>query len=168
MSKNIFTKQPLTPEQQLVLLKERGLEIQDEERALCFLQAVSFFRLTPYMRPFQKPGFNHDFKEGAGFRQLSGLYDFDRRLRLLVIDAVERFEVGVRAHISNTLGVKYGSHWYMDSRHFKNQYHHCDLITYIAKKQQEALRDFNREKERIERLAQASDEHKVGLIAKRK
>ena len=93
-----FTKPAIDVEEQLQLLKSRGLKILDESRARCFLQAVSFFRLTPYMRPFQQPDDpQHHFRPGAGFRDLSRLYDFDRRLRLLVMDAIERVEVAARA-----------------------------------------------------------------------
>lgn len=95
----VFTKPAITPIEQLELLKERGLTIIDEPRSLCFLEAVSFFRLTPYMRPFQTGNCDHQFKDGAKFNHLTKLYDFDRRLRLLVIDAIERTEVAVRAHI---------------------------------------------------------------------
>ena len=95
-----FNKPAITPEQQLALLEQRGLSILDRPRALAFLQSVSFFRLTPYMRPFQVNA-QHSFVAGTGFRQLAEIYDFDRRLRLLVIDAIERAEVAVRGHMSN-------------------------------------------------------------------
>ena len=82
---NKFTKPAITVSQQIQLLKDRGLEIRDESRTVLFLEAVSFFRLSPYMRPFQQSGDNqHGFKADVGFRQISQLYDFDRRLRLLV------------------------------------------------------------------------------------
>ena len=48
-----FAKPAITPEDQLQLLIDRGLTIQDQDRALSFIKAVSFFRLSPYMRPFQ-------------------------------------------------------------------------------------------------------------------
>ena len=120
----IFTKPAISPMQQLELLKQRGLIILEESRALRFLEVVSFFRLTPYMRPFQHSNNDHLFKNGVEFNQLTRLYDFDRRLRLLIIDAIERIEVAVRARISNVLGQKYGSHWYLDKSHFKKSYDH--------------------------------------------
>ena len=73
----VFTKPAITPAQQIELLKQRGLIILDETRALCFLEAVSFFRLTPYMRPFQHPDNRHQFLYGTKFSQLTRLYDFD-------------------------------------------------------------------------------------------
>lgn len=48
-----FSKPAIDIPAQLALLKQRGLTIQDESKTYCFLEAVSFFRLTPYMRIFQ-------------------------------------------------------------------------------------------------------------------
>jgi len=63
-----FAKPAISVAEQIALLKERGLEIQDEARAGLFLRAVSFFRLTPYMRPFQLSGDpKHGFREGLVF-----------------------------------------------------------------------------------------------------
>ena len=71
---NTFTKPAIEVAEQIQLLKNRGLNIQDEQRAILFLEAVSFFRLTPYMRPFQVEGNSqHQFKENIGFRQISRL-----------------------------------------------------------------------------------------------
>ena len=107
-----FSKPAIDIPAQLTLLKQRGLTIQDEAKAHCFLEAVSFFRLTPYMRPFQlSEDADHGFKPGTRLQALTRLYDFDRRLRLLVMDAIERIEVAARAVISNHMGPQYGSHW---------------------------------------------------------
>lgn len=163
----VFTKPAITPVQQLHLLKQRGLTILDESRALCFLEAVSFFRLTPYMRPFQHSDDRHQFEAGTKFSQLARLYDFDRRLRLLAIDAIERTEVAIRAHISNALNQKYGSHWYIDSHHFKKIYDHQRLIQGIRDKQQVALDDFNRECLRIDNVQMTDDAYKRKLKLKR-
>lgn len=147
-----FTKPAITVAEQLVLLKERGLEIQDESRAALFLESVSFFRLTPYMRPFQVSGDpEHGFRKGTGFRQLSQLYDFDRRLRLLVIDAVERIEVAVRAVTSNYLGPAYGGHWYLQRDMFKDRYDHRRLLDSIDAGQRKELQHYKRESARIDR-----------------
>ncbi|RUR04154.1 Abi family protein [Legionella sp. km772] len=165
--KAVFTKPAITPEQQIELLKQRGLIIFDEARALCFLEAVSFFRLTPYMRPFQHPDNRHQFLSGTKFSQLTRLYDFDRKLRLLIIDAVERTEVAIRAHISNKLNALYGSHWYLDRIYFKKNYDHLRLIQNIQGKQQIALDDYERECQRIDALQTADEVYKNRLKLKR-
>ncbi|MEQ3637109.1 MAG: Abi family protein [Marinobacter sp.] len=163
-----FTKPAISVAEQLTLLKQRGLQIQDEERAALFLEAVSFFRLTPYMRPFQpSEDPDHSFAPGTGFRQLSQLYDFDRRLRLLVMDAIERVEVAIRAAISNHMGPLHGAHWYLESRLFKRRYDHHRLLRTIRDKQQKAQQDYDREARRIDQLAHA-DEHRKQLLKQRR
>jgi len=163
-----FAKPAISVAEQIALLKERGLEIQDEARAGLFLRAVSFFRLTPYMRPFQLSGDpKHGFREGAGFRQLSRLYDFDRRLRLLVIDAIERIEVGVRCITSNHMGPTYGAHWYLRRELFKDRYDHKRLLDSIDEVQRKALQHYWRESARIDRQQNAAPERKIELKRRR-
>lgn len=158
-----FRKPAIDISAQLALLKQRGLSIQDERKAHCFLEAVSFFRLTPYMRPFQIPeDANHSFKPGTSLRALTRLYDFDRRLRLLVIDAIERIEVAARAAISNHMGSRYGAHWYLEARFFQRDYRHQMLLDSIRSKQDKALQDHMRECRRID-ASQASDVRKAQL-----
>lgn len=147
-----FVKSAIPPIEQVVLLKQRGLIVLDEEEALSVLNAVSFFRLTPYMRPFQIQGHEHQFKPNVSFEQIIRLYSFDRRLRLLVIDAIERIEVAVRAHISNELCAQYGTHWYLDKKYFKNSYQHERLIQTIREKQKNALEDYHHDCHRIVRI----------------
>jgi abortive infection bacteriophage resistance protein len=68
----VFTKPAITPTEQIELLKKRGLLISDEAHALYFLNVVSFFRLTPYMRPFQIINSKHQFKSA---RKLASHYN---------------------------------------------------------------------------------------------
>lgn len=125
-----FKKPAIDVHDQLALLKKRGLAIQDETRATCFLESVSFFRLTPYMRPFQcSDDAEHGFRKGAALKDLTRLYDFDRRLRLLVMDALERVEVAVRACLSNHMASAHGSHWYLQRSLFQKSYRHDELLT---------------------------------------
>lgn len=163
-----FEKPSISVVDQIELLKQRGLRIHDEPRATYFLEAVSFFRLSPYMRPFQIPGdADHNFEPGIGFRELSQLYDFDRRLRLLVIDAIERVEVAVRALISNHMGPNYGAHWYLDRSMFKNDYDHQRLLNAIRSAQEKAVKDYKREIAKIERLQRADEQRKLLLKQRR-
>ena len=50
-----FDKPALHVEQQLELLKQRGLQVANDDSAMRFLEVVTLFRLSPYMRPFQQP-----------------------------------------------------------------------------------------------------------------
>jgi abortive infection bacteriophage resistance protein len=155
-----FSKPAIDVPAQLGLLKRRGLIIHNEARAEHFLQSVSFFRLSPYMRPFQQPdAIDHLFREGSQFRQLTRLYDFDRRLRLLTMDAIERVEIASRSVISNHMGPAHGSHWYLNPGLFHLKFDHQRLLATLSMKQASATRDYQRECERIDR-SHASDARK--------
>lgn len=159
-----FQKPAIGIPAQLALLKQRGLSIQDEAKAHSFLEAVSFFRLTPYMRPFQEPDdANHAFRAGSRLRDLTRLYDFDRRLRLLVMDAIERIEVAARAAISNHMGPAHGAHWYLSRQLFHESYRHQELLESIGSKQNRARLDHHRECRRIE-TSNASPARKQQLM----
>jgi len=147
-----FSKPAIDVPAQLELLELRGLNIHNGARAEAFLRSVSFFRLSPYMRPFQKPeDVEHRFRDGSQFSQLTRLYNFDQRLRLLTMDAIERVEVASRAVISNHMGPVYGSHWYINPQIFHHAYDHQRLLTTLSLKQSTATRDYQRECERIDR-----------------
>lgn len=159
----LFSKPAIDIPAQLALLKQRGLTILDEGKAHCFLEAVSFFRLTPYMRPFQiLEDAEHGFRPGTRLQALTRLYDFDRRLRLLVIDAIERIEVAARAAISNHMGPHFGAHWYLESRFFQRDYRHQALLDSIHSKQDKARQDHMRECRRID-ASQATEARKAQL-----
>lgn len=76
-----YSKQPLTIEQQISLLKGRGLAIADEVAAQKMLGTISYFRLANYFRPMEIDKQNHQFKPGATFENAMRLYDFDASLR---------------------------------------------------------------------------------------
>ena len=51
MSK-IYNKTPLSFQEQISLLKRRGLEIDNEPKAISYLQEISYYRLSAYFFPF--------------------------------------------------------------------------------------------------------------------
>lgn len=146
-----FKKPPLAVEEQLQLLKERGLTIRDDERAAALLEVVSLFRLSPYMRPFQHAGNpDHRFLEGATLADIVTLYRFDRELRNLVMDALERVEVAVRARIGNTMAIRYDdAHWYLQRTHFKRHFDHARLLDELKQKLEREREHFAKEVDRI-------------------
>ena len=98
----VFNKPPLTYEKQVELLLSRGLIVTDRKRAERHLANISYYRLSAYMLPYKKKenGIIIDtFKEGTTWDDIYDLYVFDRKLRLLVFDAIERLEVAIRTQI---------------------------------------------------------------------
>jgi abortive infection bacteriophage resistance protein len=110
MSTKNYNKTPTTWEEQVALMKDRGLIVPDVERALRYMKQISYYRLSAYFLPFQ--AIKDKFNEGSSFDQILDLYKFDRELRLLAFDCIERIEISIRAQITYILAHNYNtSHW---------------------------------------------------------
>lgn len=117
----VYTKPPLSVEDLVARLTSRGLQVPDATRAQRYIRHIGYFRLSPYTIPFQVPGTDHVLRDGTAFDDILDLYVFDRALRLLVLDALERVEVAIRSALTDHMSVKYGdSHWYLDRAHFRD------------------------------------------------
>ncbi len=124
-----FPKPSKTIPEQIELLSERGLDIPDRERAHRYLANISYHRLSAYMRPFYQPGLpEHRFVSDTQFDDILDLYIFDRELRLLLLDAIERLEVALRAQLANTLAEHHGPHGYLEPSVFDDRYDHACLL----------------------------------------
>jgi abortive infection bacteriophage resistance protein len=101
---------------------DRGVVVQDHDLAKHYLEKIGFYRLAGYSLPFQKGGTGadrHDCKVPVEFQTILDRYIFDRKFRLLLMDAIERIEVSIRASFSNTIAITHGSHWYLDASLFE-------------------------------------------------
>ncbi|WP_409485040.1 Abi family protein [Arsenicicoccus dermatophilus] len=109
-----YTKPHLTYNEQVDRLRERGLAVPDEAAAVRLLRTVGYYRLSAYVYPFRvllpagarEKGHtrSEDLVEGASIDHVRDLWEFDRRLRLLVLDGAEVIEVGLRAQLAYVLG----------------------------------------------------------------
>lgn len=117
MPKKSYNKPPLTFAEQLQKLKDRGLEVADEPRAISYLQQISYYRLSAYFLPYQSV--KDTFDKGTTFHQIIQTYAFDRELRLLVFDCIERIEVAIRTQFIYQMATHYNnSHWQDDQSLF--------------------------------------------------
>jgi len=129
-----YEKTVLNIDQQLELLVKQGLIVKNPKRVLHYLRFISYHLLSGYFRTFQLQNTSeYIFKKGTTFDSIISLYIFDRKLRLLVMDAVERIEVAVRTTISSTMCEKYGPHWYLKPMLFKSSFNHQGLIETIER-----------------------------------
>ncbi|MCK5505784.1 MAG: Abi family protein [Thermodesulfovibrionia bacterium] len=119
-----YTKPPLSINKQIDLLISRGMLIADRTRAARYLSHINYYRLRAYWLPFEESSGNeeHTFKEGTEFEKTLALYIFDRKFRLLVLEAIERIEVSFRTRFAYVLGTKYGSHAYLNQKYFRSPY----------------------------------------------
>lgn len=111
-----YTKQWLTLEQQVEQLVKRGLEVDDRQRAVTLLRSVGYYRLTGYLYPFLQSeqyvdddGRTHTrvlrkYRAKTALHHAEDIINFDRKLRMLVMEGVERIEVAVRMQVGYILG----------------------------------------------------------------
>jgi abortive infection bacteriophage resistance protein len=118
-----YTKPPISLEEQVRLLKARGLKFQDLDRARHYLSNISYYRLRAYTYPFQDNiGPEHRFIKDVTFEEIIQLYVFDRRLRLLVFDGLEKIEIALRTKIIYEFALVGGSHWHDKCELFKSKF----------------------------------------------
>lgn len=128
-----YNKPPLSIDDQAQLLLSRGLVCSDVSKLARYLASIGYYRLSAYWLPFEKPSTNtsrnHQFYPGTDFEQILHLYIFDRKLRLLFIEAIELIEVALRSHWSGLLALEAGdSHVYMNPAHFNCSRQHIQNL----------------------------------------
>lgn len=111
--------------EQINQLEARGMVVGNRALALDYLERIGYYRLSGYWFAFRERSgplvlLNElgrkpkklkienialeSFKPGSTFQNAVDLYVFDKQLRLLVMDALERIEIALRVDISHTLG----------------------------------------------------------------
>ncbi|WP_257217127.1 Abi family protein [Pseudomonas syringae] len=103
------------------LLTRRGMEVADPLRAERKLSQVGYYRLSGFWFPArefvrdqhgqvtisnvtQKPVRQDAFAAGTSFDSVVDLYLFDKKLRQLMLDAIERIEIHMRSIIAHEVG----------------------------------------------------------------
>jgi len=117
-----YTKGATRPKDLVTLLKSRGLIISDEKKAVSYLTNISYFRFSAYLHPLLKnPKTAHQYKIGATFEMALDMYRFDRKLRVLLFDELEKIEVAIRTAMNNLVSDALNDvFWMTENRHFSN------------------------------------------------
>jgi abortive infection bacteriophage resistance protein len=116
-----FKKAPITIDEQIKTLKNRGLKFNDEVIAAHYLSNISYYRLRAYTFPFQdNQNPNHPFVKNISFEEIIQLYVFDRQLRLLIFNAIEKIEISFRTKVIYNYSLNYGSHWHLNPNLYNN------------------------------------------------
>lgn len=137
-----YTHQAITTEQQIDILKERGLLVDDVEQAINTLDSISYFRLAGYWRYFEIDHTTHQFKDGCRFADIIELYSFDKQLRALLFTAVQTIEVTIRTKIIKHFAPEFGAFWFMDERHATNEMRFATNLAVVRKEVERSHDDF--------------------------
>ena len=65
----------------------------NETQALHYLKNISYYRFKGYWWDMQQDFTEHTFKPNTYFESVIKRYNFDRHLRLILFDAIERIEI---------------------------------------------------------------------------
>ncbi|WP_431711991.1 Abi family protein [Glutamicibacter uratoxydans] len=117
-----------TIDEQINALTLRGLTL-DHAVAGQWLRNIGYYRLSGYWYPYHKidDGQNRGrldhFTSGANFDDVVKLYEFDRKLRTLIHDGIERVEITLRSHLGYLIGSN-GPLAYRDRTMFRPSFDH--------------------------------------------
>lgn len=100
---------------QLAQLEQRGMGVENRAAALEYLERMGYYRLSGYWYPMRAVDAaaslaqgvavrSNSFVPGTRFEDVVRLYVFDKKLRLMALDALERIETSVRVDIAHLLG----------------------------------------------------------------
>lgn len=101
---------------QVGILQGRGMVVSSPILAAEYLKRLGYYRLSGYWYPFRvtvpywnekgraRRGAIDRFRPGTEFQHAVDLYVFDKRLRLLFLDAIERVEVALRVAVALQIG----------------------------------------------------------------
>lgn len=109
----------------------RGLDVPDQDHALRSLHRIGYYRLSAFSYPFRdfcplpeiegKMVRCDQFKSGTAFDQVINFYLFDKSLRILLLDAIERIEVALRTTLIEVLG-KQSPYAHRDPRTYRTKF----------------------------------------------
>lgn len=142
MSKIPYPKKLKSFDEQIALLKQRGMHFDDEVQAKHILQNISYYRLSGYWYPLLKDKQNHIFKDGASFKKAYTIYKFDSALRKLILSEIEKIEVAVRTQLSYIMSQEHDGWWFADSSLFTNPAKHARTLANIDDEYNRSDEDF--------------------------
>lgn len=63
---------------------------------------------------------NHHFKQNSRFADVIALYNFDRELRLIIFDIIEKIEISLRTKLIYHLSHEFDPWWFQNTTIFQN------------------------------------------------
>lgn len=143
---HMANKESRSIQEQIELLKQRGMIIKDEDFACLHLRNISYYRLKGYWWDMQQDKVNHVFQTGSRFEDVIARYSFDKELRLILFDAIETIEIALRTKMIYHLSQSYGGLYYTDNTLFDNealhQQHLEDLMNEFMRSSEVFIKEY--------------------------
>jgi abortive infection bacteriophage resistance protein len=122
-------KQATAYAQQIQILRDHGCTVSDDSLCETILSRIGYYRLSAYFLPFKAA--NGKYKAGTDFNKVYSLYEFDRKLRNLILSATEEIEVYLRSQLSYYHAQKYGADGYLDAGNYNGNHRHAEFLQHV-------------------------------------
>lgn len=125
-----------TIDEQINILKSRGLTIDDEIIAKTFLRKNNYYRVSGYSLTLR----DHDeFFEGASFQNIIDIYNFDAALRHILLENIEKIEITMKSIFAHKFSEKYGALGYLKSSNFTNYVEYLRILNKANEQKEKRL-----------------------------
>lgn len=124
-------KKPTSVNEQINILKSRGLVINDDEDAKSFLMEVNYYRFSGYTKLFSQ---NDKYENGITFDFMKSIYKFDEEFKNVLLKYIFYIEVLIKTQIAYILSLNLGELFYKDKIYFSSNDHFNELSDSINKK----------------------------------
>lgn len=119
-------KNPITFEEQVELLRSRGVIIDDKASCLNLLKSVNYYRLSAYLLPFKVN--ENTYNPDTRITRIGEIYNFDKDIRNLLFLTIERIEIYLRTQLAYYHAHKYGALGYKNPENFSEKHDHRTFL----------------------------------------
>ena len=131
-----------TLDEQVEILKDKGLVIDDVDYAKDILLRENYFFISGYRHLFLKTPRDRRFIDGTNFRELYALFNFDRQIRNVIFKNLLIIENNLKSIFSYQLSKKYGYREknYLNPKNFTNAPAKTKQVNDLLKKMKRQIR----------------------------
>lgn len=131
-----------TLDEQIDILKSKGLIIDDIEYAKDILLRENYFFISGYRHLFLKSAKDRMFLPGTNFRELYALFNFDRQIRNIIFKNLLIIENNAKSIFSYVLSKKYGikEKSYLNPANFNRSQDKVKQVNDLLKKMKRQIR----------------------------
>lgn len=141
-TKAMFSKPARNADELLEKLKSRGLDFDESEEIFIKLKirSIGYYRLSGYFGPLQNP--KDTFKPNTKFGDILRLYEFDRKLKLLVFGLLENVEVELRTRLTDVYSLGNDSFWYANGDLFNHEIEQFEVLECTLNEDKELVQQY--------------------------
>ena len=125
----LTTKPAKTIEEQLNILKSKGLTINNDNIAKNILFSVNYYVLSGYLFSFKNADGSYD---NIDFNKLHKIYQCDKRLKSIILYAIEIIEHNLKTKAAYYMATKTSPLSYMHYAYFVNKEEHEKMLRHFT------------------------------------